>query len=231
MNLFYANPEDVSSLFICLRGQEAKHAGKVLRHRVGDTIYITDGNGTCYQCNITQLNNDSVQTQVIQSTFEEKTNPDVTLLLGLLKKRDRFEFAIEKSVELGADRIVLYPGDHSEKGRIRLDRVEAAVKSAMKQSLRYYLPEVILEKNLESALNNFTDKRTLIAADETTSGNEVAKPGEDGFLLIVGPEGGFSNAEREAMQKRGAVAYSLGSKRLRTETAAIAMVDRFKNVL
>jgi 16S rRNA (uracil1498-N3)-methyltransferase len=231
MNLFYANPEDVSPSYICLRGQEAKHAGKVLRHRVGDSIYITDGNGIRYQCNITKLNNDSVDAKVIQSTFEVKTSPEVTLLLGLVKKRDRLEFAIEKCVELGADRIVLYPGDHSEKERVRLDRVEAAAKSAMKQSLRYYLPEVTLEKSLESALNSFTENRTLIAADETTSGNEDVKPGEDGFLLIVGPEGGFSKAEREIMQKRGVVAYSLGSKRLRTETAAITMVDRFKNVL
>ena len=232
MNLFYAEPKDVKPPQIYLRGQEAKHAGKVLRFRTGDSIHITDGRGIIYQCKIARIDSESVVADIVTSEAEEKKHPEISLLIGLIKKRDRLEFAIEKCVELGANRIILFPGDHSEKEKIRIDRAEAAVKSAMKQSIRCYLPEIILEDNLRNALKKFSKGKTVVVADETKGGKEnltIANSEEAGYLLVIGPEGGFSKSERIALDEAGAIAYSLGEKRLRTETAAIVITDRFNN--
>jgi 16S rRNA (uracil1498-N3)-methyltransferase len=232
MNLFYAEPKDVNPPQIYLRGQEAKHAGKVMRFRTGDSIFITDGLGVIYHCKIAMINSESVAADIVTTEIEERKRPDISLLLGLIKKRDRLEFAIEKCVELGAARIILFKGDHSEKVKVRIDRAEAAAKSAMKQSLRFYLPEIVMEDNLRIALNKYSKGNIVIAADETKGGEEKLKTVDNsgaGYLLVIGPEGGFSKSERVALDDAGAITYSLGSKRLRTETAAIVITDRFSS--
>ncbi len=233
MNLFYTPPGEVNPPVLNLKGQEARHAVKVLRIREGSSIHITDGTGNLYYCKVTVIMKDSVTAEIVDSEFEKRREHGLALVLGLIKKRDRLEFAIEKSVELGIDEVTVFRGDHSEKGNVRMDRLTSTSVSAMKQSLRMHLPAVSFEKSLSEALAGIDPSDQIIYGDETLDRvHRHAAAGSPGkTILVVGPEGGFSQNERKLMNDKGGVAYSLGDNRLRTETAAIIMTDRFRNGL
>jgi 16S rRNA (uracil1498-N3)-methyltransferase len=229
MNLFYAEPSGIQPPVIELTGSEADHALKVLRYREGDEIHITDGRGSHFTCEVTGTSKSRLSAEIRQEEKESRKKPAITILMGLIRKRDRLEFAVEKCVELGADQIRIFRGDHSEKQNVRTDRIEATILSAMKQSLRFYKPGFTLFSDLDEAIENAGSGR-LIVADETTSpGGEIQGIEKKDLILVVGPEGGFSQQERLLLGKAGAVSYSLGKKRLRTETAAAIMVDRFRS--
>jgi len=231
MNIFYSPANLITPKLIKLTGQEAKHATKVLRIRPGDEIHVTDGAGNLYLCNVSEIQKNDVICNILDTKSEERKSPFVTLVVGLIKKRDRLEFAVEKSVELGADEIVVFRGDHSEKGNVRLDRLESTVLSAMKQSLRVFLPNVRFTKNLADVIESKAESTTLVYADETTDKGDSQNRLDNKLMLVVGPEGGFSESERSILKNKGGIPYSLGDKRLRTETAAITITDRYKNGL
>lgn len=231
MNLFYTTPDLVTPKQLRLTDQEAKHAARVLRIRTGDQVHVTDGNGKLFNCSVSEIHKNEVTCEILNVTLEERKRPYITLVVGLIKKRDRLEFAVEKSVELGADEIVVFRGDHSEKGNVRLDRLESTVLSAMKQSLRVFLPKVRFAENLSAAFDAREKSMSLIYADETIDKELEQNLREDKLMLVVGPEGGFSDSERNILKNEGGVPYSLGDKRLRTETAAVTITDRYKNGL
>lgn len=230
MNLFYADPKDIAGGNIKLRDGELRHAVKVLRLRQGDELFITDGLGALYRCRIQNMGKKMAGLSVLDVENEEPLTPELTLCIGLIKKRDRLEFAVEKAVELGINKIVVYRGDQSEKQNVRIDRLESTALSAMKQSLGTYLPAISLCESLKSALEQSgSDVRKIVADQDSSSG--VIPKGDEKYCLIVGPEGGFSSGEKDLLTSADSISYSLGTKRLRTETAAIAMADRFRNAL
>ncbi|MCC5905801.1 MAG: 16S rRNA (uracil(1498)-N(3))-methyltransferase [Balneolaceae bacterium] len=228
MNLFYADPDDIIPPEIRIKGQEAKHITRVLRYAVGDSLKVTDGHGTRYRCTISGISKEQVSAKIEDTETEERQKPFVTLCLGIIKKRDRLEFAVEKAVELGADEIILFKGSYSEKGKVREDRIRSTVLAAMKQSLRLFLPDVRVVNSLNQTLESADEKTVIVMADETAGGTTELVLKSDRYLLIIGPEGGFSDIERDILKNLNATSYSLGPKRLRTETAAIVMTDRFK---
>lgn len=231
MNLFYAKPDEIRGNSIVIHDQEAIHISKVLRHSQGDQILVTDGVGNEYECSIVDIKKKSIYLDILSIRSHSKPEPQIILCMGIIKKRDRLEFAVEKAVELGVGKIVLFEGEHSQKGNVREDRLESTAISAMKQSLRFYLPEIVVEKNISDAISGHAQTSTLILADETVAeSNEVMKNQTDEFFLIVGPEGGFSSNEREVLKTFDLKYYSLGANRLRAETAAIVMVDRFASI-
>lgn len=229
MNLFFADPKDVHPSFICLRGQEAIHVVKVLRYSTGDELTVTDGSGTLYKTVIRELEKNEIILDLVDKQIEEREEPYIQLFLGVIKKRDRLEFAVEKAVELGVNEIILFRGRHSVKENVRMDRIEATILSAMKQSLRVYLPRVTMFSSLRDAIEKKAADSELILADETSRQTTIRINPSEKYALIVGPEGGISTSERTTLEELNAKAYSLGTKRLRAETAAITMVDRFRN--
>lgn len=231
MNLFYAPTTDISGNSITLKGQESKHAAKALRLKIGDEIYITDGCGHLYSCEVANISKSDLTASVLNKKFEEKKSPWINLIVGVLRKKDRLEFAIEKAVELGVDKLILFKGDHSEKHNVREDRLVNTAISAMKQSLRVYLPEIIYSKSLNEGLKSIEDIGSLVVADETSDKESDLNSEKSTYTLIVGPEGGFSENERNLLSEKQATAYSLGEKRLRTETAAMIITDRFRSEL
>ena len=231
MNIFYSTKNLITPNLLKLTGQEAKHASKVLRIRVDDQIQVTDGAGKLYLCEISEIQKNDVICNILDTKSEERKSPFVTLIVGLIKKRDRLEFAVEKSVELGVDEVIVFRGDHSEKANVRLDRLESTVLSAMKQSMRVFLPKVKFAENLADAIESNEEAGSLIYADETIDKGVPQSRLDNNFRLVVGPEGGFSDSERSILKNKGGIPYSLGEKRLRTETAAVIMTDRYKNGL
>ncbi len=232
MNLFYTPPENIQLPDIYISGQEAVHISKVLRHAAGDSLHVTDGEGRKFSGTINQISKNNVKLKSEKVVTEEREKPYVVLCIGLIKKRDRLEFAIEKATEVGADEIVIFRGEHSQKQNVRFDRLQSTALSAMKQSLRLYLPKIGMVSSLKMLVEQKKEERqTLIVADEMSGENPNSSDEkiDKNILLIVGPEGGFSDNERALLKNYSAIPYSLGNKRLRTETAAILMADRFKN--
>src|SRR6056297_2880589 len=220
---FYSDHSRIFKNKLVLGEEEARHAIRVLRHKTGDIISVTDGEGSLYEAVITNINQQTVTAEIMNIKNYPPDNPQLTLAIGIVKKRDRLEFAIEKCVELGINKILIYRGDHSEKTGVREARIHRIILRAMKQSLRFHLPKAVIKNSLEDALDseNFTG---IIAADETKKRVKTANVNVSGHhLLVIGPEGGYSKSERKLLDSFNEDKISLGKHRLRTETAAIVM--------
>lgn len=226
MNLFYTPPEQVRGNALTLTGDEAGHAVKVLRFQAGDVIFVTDGAGTRFEGRIESAEKNKISISILDKQITLKPF-ELVLVLGLIKNRQRLEFAVEKAVELGATEIILFKSDHSERGKVNTERLQAIALSAMKQSLRSWLPAVLYRESLEVAMQGYTD-HVLVAAHEKEKNNA---PGifdlNTNYLALAGPEGGFSDTEIRMLTERNARLISLGDYRLRSETAVVALLSRF----
>lgn len=229
MNIFYAPESQIHGDVIELTGQEAKHASKVLRYRKGDPIQIVDGLGGWFECKVVQITGSLVKAEIQKSKRIEAPKPEIVLAMGLIKKRDRLEFAVEKSVELGVSEIALFRSRHTVKENVRMDRLENTILSALKQSLRAWLPKVSVLSSLDEVMDGYNEHHFLMAheKEDTELGVNPDLKSKDKLLLLVGPEGGFSDKEIEMATERGAEIVSLGEYRLRAETAAIAFLSQF----
>lgn len=230
MNQFYAPPSQITESGIILTESEAQHAAKVMRKSIGEKILVTDGCGTRYTGLIEQISNRELHASILEKEQFKKPVPEVELCLGLIRKRDRLEFAVEKATELGVSTITLFRADHTEFFSVRMDRVEAAVLSAMKQSLRVYLPFVRLRDSLDEILARDLNQTRIIQAD-VDGANDVNlhQAGVENLLMIVGPEGGLSEREEKLLKTKNASRLSLGDYRLRAETAAMMLAVKFGN--
>jgi 16S rRNA (uracil1498-N3)-methyltransferase len=230
MNIFYAPPSQIHGDMAELLDQEAQHASKVMRMREGDRLIVVDGEGGRYEGPIRRITKKSVQIELEEHQQFDKPVPKIILGMGIIKKRDRLEFAVEKAVELGALHIALFRSDHGIKKNVRMDRLDAIAISAMKQSLHTYLPEISMHYSVEEVMDEFYEANCLMAhenADTDQSFDAVTKDIREKYLLLVGPEGGFSTEEVEKATAKGAELVSLGSYRLRAETAAVAIMSQF----
>lgn len=230
MNIYYAPPSQVNNGFIELLEQEATHASKVMRAREGDELVVVDGVGGRYKGVIRRITKKTVQVKVEDKEQLQKPDPALVLGMGIIKKRDRLEFAVEKAVELGASQICLFRSERTIKENVRMDRLESIVQSAMKQSLRAWLPEVSLFHSLDEMLASISDARLLVAHEKVNqeeSDVDIQQLEEAKLLLLIGPEGGFSPDEIDMFKGRQAQLVSLGTNRLRAETAAVTFMSQF----
>ncbi len=225
-----------------LEGDEAKHALKVLRLREGDPCLVTDGKGFQARCSVGDVYQSALTLRVDEIMDVQPRSPEITIALGLLKKRDRIEWALEKCTELGAAGLWLVHMDHSERSVVKLERAQAVVESALKQSKGAFMPDLRTFQSLDDVLklNELASFDRVVLADETVTDAGVERIGVNRhpttsspvnpsrILVIIGPEGGISARERELL---GSFAMdpisrmetiSLGSNRLRAETAAIS---------
>lgn len=228
MNIFYCPPSGINGDIAELGENETRHASRALRFREGDDITFTDGTGGWYEGAIIRMMKDSARIKISSHKEIPAYKPHLVLAMGIIKKRDRLEFAVEKATELGASDICLFRSRHTVKENIRMDRLESTAISAMKQSQRAWLPEIKLFPSLENLLDTYRNAFCLAAHEkvnqEPVTGHSIDS---DKVLLLVGPEGGFSDTEIDRIRQRGGKLVSLGDYRLRAETAAIAFLSRF----
>ncbi len=185
----------------------------------------TDGQGNLYKGEVVSVSGNSLRAIIEENSFQHSPVPEISIAIGNIKKRDRLEFAVEKAVELGVSKIIIYHAGNSEKKNVRLDRLKATALAAMKQSLRVWYPEVAEEKNLEYVLKTNREQKILIA-DEKLDPDQINPAdfsGNNKILYIVGPEGGFTDFEMSIIDTYDCKRFSLGSYRLRSETAVIAI--------
>ncbi len=223
VQLFYA--PDFTPDQPILPDEEARHALKVLRLELGSLIHITDGKGNLYVTKIVSSDLKKPRFQVQQTQSEMgKRDYKIHMAVAPTKNPDRTEWLVEKCVELGVDVISFIQCDRSERKHFKTDRLEKIAVSAMKQSLKMYLPEIRDMISFDKFVTNQTAEQKFIGYLDNEKKyylSELAKPGLS-YCMLIGPEGDFSPKEVELALLHGFQPVSLGESRLRTETAAMA---------
>lgn len=233
MQLFY--DPDIKAGLHQLRAEEATHAFRVLRKSVGDHLDLVDGKGGWFTATVSSISKRECFIEATEVRREtQRANHTLILLVAPTKNIDRFEWILEKATEIGVDVIQPILTEHSERKRIRNDRLERVLEAAMKQSLRAWKPRLgDLQTYLEAlALTGSGSQRYLAYLGDKTTPllNTTYTKGNNTVVIAIGPEGGFSPAEAELARSVGYEYVSLGPNRLRTETAAIAAVHTIEQL-
>lgn len=228
MNIFYEPNISSNETEILLNEQEASHALKVLRHKAGDQLYLTDGKGAFYDAEIVSTTKKHCWLKVLARYPVSPPRPYRHLVIAPLKNRNRMEWMVEKAVELGVYELSLVRMEHAQRGKVNHQRMERLLVSAMKQSMRAMLPLYQAFDSLEQCLAQkpLTDQK-LIAECETAQKphlGAVYHPGKP-VDMIFGPEGDFSQRELALVQTFGFQSVSLGPQRMRAETAPVASLS------
>jgi 16S rRNA (uracil1498-N3)-methyltransferase len=211
-----------------LREVEARHATQVLRKRVGDELDLVNGRGSWFKAQIVDLGKKRCTLEV-ESPYRQapRANHRLSLYVAPTKNIDRFEWILEKATEIGVDDIFPILTENSERSRLRPDRLERVLESAMKQSLRAWIPVLHPLAPLAEAMVPAADNEKGYFAylgDREVPLLRDTYPGGQDVRIVIGPEGGFSPTEAQMASSRGYQWVSLGPNRLRTETAAITAV-------
>lgn len=232
---FYAPPSSIQSDRVVLPESEARHARTVLRAREGDEIVVVDGEGGWYRVQLDHLSSDQAVGSIIERRRDVgEPEVDVTVGIGILKKRSRLETFVEKAVELGVRRITPLRARRTERNDVRGDRLEKVMLAALKQCRRSRLPTLTDPKSLENVLDDGNAEMRFIChgtGDAVRLPRAVKTSAPDAsVLLLVGPEGGFAPAEVEYAKGTGCTPVSLGTRRLRAETAGLAALHTVTSI-
>lgn len=202
------------------------HCTRVLRKRVGDEIVIIDGKGMMCSAVLTKVNKKGCEAEVKKLIRQDKKRGFyLHIAIAPTKNISRLEWFLEKATEIGIDEITPLLCAHSERKKVRLDRLQKILLSATKQSLKATLPKLNDLTSFASFVERaFEDTRKFIAWCEEDNGKLLKdnyKKGQN-ICLLIGPEGGFSLMEVELAKKNAFETISFGESRLRTETAGLA---------
>ncbi len=220
MNLFYQ--PGITDGILHLGTEESRHVVRVLRMKPGEAIEITDGKGHFYLAKISLADPKKCWFEIAEKTFFSKRNFQVHLAIAPTKNADRTEWFVEKATEVGVDEITFIGCKNSERKTINLDRIEKITISAIKQSQQAWLPKINSITPFNEILSARADQKLIAYVDATNPKHlhAVAQP-QKKYLILIGPEGDFSNEELELAIQHGFEKVSLGSNRLRTETAGL----------
>jgi 16S rRNA (uracil1498-N3)-methyltransferase len=209
-----------------LRGEEARHLTRVLRVEPGQRFEISD-NGTAYLAEVVEARGERVVFRV-ESELESPPPPARVTLCAALIKFDRFEWIVEKATEMGVERIVPVETTRVERGlfdasRKRSERWERIAREASQQARRVKLPEIAPAERFDAALRTEAGVRLFLEeAPGTRPFLQAIPPRVESAAVLLGPEGGWTDREREAAAAAGWNSVSLGPQVLRAETAAVA---------
>jgi 16S rRNA (uracil1498-N3)-methyltransferase len=228
-DVFYCPPGKIGRDSLVIDGEEFSHLVHVMRKKEGDPITAVDGKGNAWDAVITKLGQRSALCAIGPARRHHR-EPElrVTLAAAVLKNPSRYDFLVEKTVELGVSEIIPMRTGRTIPSHARSGRWRKLALAAMKQSGRSFLPPVRDLTNLGDVLEEFGGWANAVVAHEDPSAGEPylgLRHGEQGgprLLLLVGPEGGFSPEEIGECLRRNFRTLCLGERRLRAETAAVA---------
>ncbi|MDP8216804.1 MAG: RsmE family RNA methyltransferase [Candidatus Kaelpia imicola] len=219
---------------VLLTEQEFYHLDRVLRLKESDSVYLLNGKGLVAQGEIKSKTETSAEIIILSNSFFKK--PRNIILLQSLIKKDAMDLVIEKAQELGlsalwpviASRSVVKIG-HGKKSQNKLERWQRIAIEAMKQSGSPYLMEILEPGSFRDILSKLSKEESKYILNKygqeakTIIGSDLGD-----ILLLIGPEGGFTEEEYKEADSYGFKSISLGESRLRSETAAISAVSIFK---
>lgn len=223
MQLFYS-PDIEESL--CLDENDSKHCIKVLRKTKGDLICVVDGKGGFFDCIITDPHPKKCLLTIVkeQKAFQ-KPGRSIHIAICPTKNADRIEYFVEKSVEIGVSALSFLKTTNSVQKKVNTDRITKIAVSAMKQSIKAYLPEI----------HEIEDFKRFVTADRPGQKfiahlNDFSMPVQNKnigkeVILLIGPEGDFSPEEIRLAIENGYEPVTMGHSRLRTETAGVVGVS------
>ena len=211
---------------IALDANQANYLGNVLRLGVGAELLVFDGLSGEWLAHIADAGKKRMTLAVDRQTRESESIPDVWLAFAPVK-RAQTDWLVEKSTELGVARLIPVMTQRTVTERVRLDRLESIAIEAAEQCGRTRVPQIVEPTSLKRLIEELDPARHLYFADEG-GGEPVASTFAEGpALILVGPEGGFTEEERQLVRGSGASAISLGPRILRAETAALAALTAF----
>ena len=222
---FYYTPKElISKTSIIIIDDEAKHITRVMRHSIYDEILVTNGEGIVYKAIIKNITRREVIAEIKESYKQKNKMKNITFCIPILKSQDRFEFALEKCVELGITNFIIFSAKKSYKRGVKLERWNKILLAAMKQSLQSFKPKIDFVTSLSSIVNN--QRKTIVLeqnADETLSNYLKVETNQKELFdketyFIFGPEGGLVEEELNFANHK----LQLTENRLRAETAIIA---------
>lgn len=219
MQLFYTEKIDEK---ISLSNEENKHIVKVLRKNVGDKINIINGKGFLFIAEIEEIKKNTVSLKVIKKEKKEKQHKyNLHLAIAPTKNINRFEWFIEKATEIGINEITPIICSRSERKKVNLERCNRIIISAIKQSMKFYRPKL----NSPISFIDFIDKEypgeKYIAHCLNQKKHKIIKSENLSHLILIGPEGDFSENEISQAINKKFKPTTLGNSRLRTETAGV----------
>ena len=221
MQLFYVPDIEETNT---LNEGESQHCVKVLRLTQGSVINITDGKGKLYKAEITNPHPKHCEVSIIETEdFPTSWGCKIEIAIAPTKNMDRIEWFTEKCVEMGIDAIIPINCRYSERKEIKLERIEKVIISAMKQSLKFTKTSLTEMTKFNDLVKRPFDGNKYIAHchdGKKALLRDAYKKGEN-CLILIGPEGDFSEEEVKLAIENGFKPISLGESRLRTETAGI----------
>lgn len=223
MQLFFDPSISEQSNNIIFAEDESKHIVKVLRKAPGEQLELTNGAGWLFLAEITLANPKKCEATIVSKHKIEKPDYQIHLAVAPTKMNDRYEWFLEKATEIGIDTITPLICERSERRTIKSERFEKVILAAMKQSLHCYLPKLNPAITFKEFVNQKIEGQKFIAHCEEIkkkSLKKALKP-KTNVTILIGPEGDFSTNEIALAIDKSYEPVSLGSTRLRTETAAI----------
>jgi len=234
----FAAPPTVGA-FVTLGGSEGKHAVNVRRMRVGEGIQLSNGAGLRVRGTVSALGNSSLSVEIMSVTQE--LEPEVKLtIIQALAKGDRDELAVQAATELGCFGVIPWQAERSiskwEGAKIAksVERWQTIVSEAAKQSLRVFEPKVAAPIGTKQLVAQVKDFDLVLVLDPTANrglGAVAFDSATESVAIVVGPEGGISELELEALEDSGAMRVNLGAPILRTSTAGVAAISVIQSKL
>ena len=224
MQLFFT--QNIHNNIAILEEEEARHATQVLRKRVGDTLTLTDGMGNWYEGSIVDLTKKTcvVSINSVKEAYNKRSFY-LHIAIAPTKNIDRFEWFLEKATEIGIDEITPLVCHRSERTVIKPERLRGVIASAMKQSLKAYLPKmnesIDFQRFIKHDFSFYKQKSIAYCNDDQTRPLSMGYEKGASSVILIGPEGDFSEAEVKLAFGQNFVGASLGMSRLRTETAGV----------
>ncbi len=223
---FYIHSANAESTQLALDENNSKHIIQVLRMKLGELILVTDGRGHIFTCKIIEDHRKKCVVFVLDTQKIPIPPKKVCIAISPLKNNSRFEWFIEKATEIGIMQIVPLLCERTEKVQVKTERLQSIMISAMLQSQQAWLP--ILERPIKFSdyLKVAPASQKLIAHCESDTAKTALStlPPANDSLILVGPEGDFTNREIEEALQQNFKPVALGNTRLRTETAAIVAI-------
>ena len=223
MHYFYS--PDISQPFVTLSNEESEHCVRVMRHREGDEVCVTDGCGHLADAVIAEAHPKKCLLQILQQfTDNLLTHNGLHLAIAPTKNADRMEWLLEKAIEIGICSLTFLQCDHSERTHLNLERLQRLAIAALKQSQTTWLPPLKMTKFTDFIHQNADTQADKFIAwcDENNQRQLVDMPRQfSEMILLIGPEGDFSEEEIALARESGYTEVKLGDRRLRTETAGL----------
>ncbi len=227
-NFFFIDKKNIQRNNFCLNHDESHHLINVMRLKVNSKIWLTDGDGTSYFVLINSFDNGVASGEILES-YKNKNELNHYIHLGLpIIKNSRIKIAVEKSVECGVKEITPLSLDRSVKSNLSIERLNSISQSAGKQSMRSIFPKI----NPVSSLSDWYSRDVInivcfIGSNRRLSDfkDEIFKANGEKISVLIGPEGDFSNEEKEFIYDKKFLKVNLGNTILRTETAVISILS------